>query len=133
MNITVNINIPALSDLARAIEVLAGPLSGKAVQLPVKEEKKESKPGKTNVKESKAEETKAKIEEVTEETEIEVTDVDMADIPTLVDLRAKAQEKGKTAEGKKAIKALLDKYDSKSISNVPEEVRVAFMADLEAL
>ncbi|MBU5677887.1 hypothetical protein KQI88_15825 [Alkaliphilus sp. MSJ-5] len=133
MNITVNINIPALTDLAKAIEVLASSLGGKAIELPIKRETPEAKATKTEVKESKAEETKPKIEELAEEAGVEISDTDMADIPTVVDLRAKAQEKGKTAEGKKAIKALLDKYDSKSISNVPEEVRAAFMADLEAL
>lgn len=54
-------------------------------------------------------------------------------IPTVVELRAKAQEKGTTPEGKKAIKALLDKIGSKSISDIPEGKRAAFLRDLEAL
>lgn len=54
-------------------------------------------------------------------------------VPTVVELRAKAQEKGKTVEGKKAVKALLEKYGSKSISDVSEDQRVAFMAALEDL
>jgi len=58
---------------------------------------------------------------------------DAVDIPSVVDLRAVGQEKGKTAEGKKAIKALLDKFGSKSLSDVPEENRVAFMVGLEAI
>ncbi|GEO27053.1 hypothetical protein AAC03nite_28380 [Alicyclobacillus acidoterrestris] len=55
------------------------------------------------------------------------------DIPTVVDLRAKAQEKGSTPEGKKAIKALLEEFESKSISAVPEERRAEFLARLEAI
>lgn len=58
---------------------------------------------------------------------------DAVDIPTVVDLRAKAQEKGKTPEAKKAIKALLDKFKSKSISDVPEDIRAEFMSELDAL
>ena len=54
-------------------------------------------------------------------------------IPSVVDLRAVAQEKGKTAEGKKAIKVLLEAYESKSISTVPEEKRADFLKELKAL
>lgn len=58
---------------------------------------------------------------------------DPLDVPTVVELRAKAQEVGRTPEGKKAIKELLDKFGSKSISDVQENQRVAFMAALEEL
>lgn len=57
-------------------------------------------------------------------------DGNVEEIPTVVELRAKAQEVGTTPEAKKAIKALLDKYESASISNVPEDKRSAFMAEL---
>lgn len=53
--------------------------------------------------------------------------------PTIVELRAKAQEVGITPEVKKAIKTLLDEFKSKSISDVPEEKRAAFLARLEDL
>ncbi|MFK7695377.1 hypothetical protein [Paenibacillus sp. HJGM_3] len=57
---------------------------------------------------------------------------DEGPIPTPVDLRAKAQEVG--ADGGRAeVKALLDKYGSKSISDIPENKRSAFMRDLESL
>lgn len=55
------------------------------------------------------------------------------DAPTVVELRAKAQEVGTTAEAKKAIKELLNNYGSKSISDIPEDKRAAFMAALEAI
>lgn len=54
-------------------------------------------------------------------------------IPSVVELRAKAQEKATSVEAKKAIKALLDEFGSKSISNVPEDKRAEFMARLEEL
>jgi predicted lipid-binding transport protein (Tim44 family) len=54
-----------------------------------------------------------------------------ADVPTVVELRAKAQEVGSTPEAKKAIKALLDKFGSKSISDIPEDKRADFMAELD--
>lgn len=55
------------------------------------------------------------------------------DIPSIVELRARAQEIGKTAEGKKAIKALLDEFGSKSLSDIPEEKRADFMAGLDLI
>lgn len=55
------------------------------------------------------------------------------DIPTVVDLRAAAQEKGKTPDGKKAIKNLLTSFESKSISDVPENKRAAFLEALGEL
>ncbi|OIJ17076.1 hypothetical protein BKP37_00615 [Anaerobacillus alkalilacustris] len=55
------------------------------------------------------------------------------DVPSVVDLRAKAQEKATSPEAKKAIKALLDEFESKSISDVPEDKRVEFLARLEDL
>ncbi|MFB0845737.1 hypothetical protein [Paenibacillus oleatilyticus] len=54
-------------------------------------------------------------------------------VPTVVELRAKAQEVGTTPEAKKAIKALLDEFGSKSISDVPENKRHAFMSGLAGL
>ena len=44
-----------------------------------------------------------------------------------------AQLKGGTADGKRAIKALLNGFESKSISDVPEDKRTAFIVALEAL
>lgn len=60
-------------------------------------------------------------------------DTEEMEIPTVVELRAKAQEVGKDAKKKPAIKELLGKFESASISDVPEEKRIAFMAELEAL
>lgn len=54
-------------------------------------------------------------------------------IPTDVELRAKAKEVGTTAGKKAAIKALLTEYGVSNITAVPEEQRVAFMAALEKI
>lgn len=54
-------------------------------------------------------------------------------VPTVVELRAKAQEVGTTPEAKKAIKALLDEFGSKSISDVSEGKRAEFLKRLEEL
>lgn len=56
-----------------------------------------------------------------------------ADIPSVVELRAKATEKGTTPEAKKAVKQLLTEFGSKSISEVPEDKRAEFLARLETL
>jgi hypothetical protein len=55
-----------------------------------------------------------------------------ASVPTIVELRAKAQEKG-TAKGKDAIKSLLSEFGYESISTIPEEKRADFLTALEAL
>ena len=106
---------------------------------PVKEEKpkrqirKQEEPEKQKApKESEKAEEPEESEESAEE-ESESSDSDDEYVPTVVELRAKAQEVGKTPEAKKAIKALLDEFGSKSISDVPEGKRAALMAALEAL
>lgn len=54
-------------------------------------------------------------------------------IPTDVELREIARKIGQTSEGKAAIKKLLGKYGVPNITAVPNEKRVAFKRDLEAL
>lgn len=60
-------------------------------------------------------------------------DTEEVDIPTVVELRAKAQEVGKDPKKKPAIKELLGQFECASISDVPEEKRIAFMEELENL
>jgi outer membrane biosynthesis protein TonB len=134
MNITININAP---ELVNAIQSLATALSGTKLE-PVKiapaiepEVKAETNKPRTRTKPEP--ETKVEPEPtITEEPATEES-TDPENVPTVVDLRAKAQEKGKTSADKAAIKALLNEYKSKSISDVPEESRVAFLAALEDL
>lgn len=59
--------------------------------------------------------------------------VETIQLPTVVELRAQAAEVGKTAQGKAAVKGLLDQFESKSISDVPEVKRLAFLKALEDL
>ncbi|OME86506.1 MULTISPECIES: hypothetical protein [Paenibacillus] len=99
---------------------------------PVKEE---VKPRQRRATETKKEEAKVEADLDTspdEGTEGSQPNED-EDIPTVVELRAKAQEVGKDAKKKPAIKKLLGEFESASISDVPEEKRIAFMAELEAL
>lgn len=72
-------------------------------------------------------------EEAQEEQKAEDTEEFVHVAPSVAEIRDCAKEKGKTAEGKAAIKSLLETYNSKSISTLPEESRAAFMADLEAI
>ncbi|MGF7049123.1 putative phage protein gp47/JayE [Paenibacillus sp. DS2015] len=94
---------------------------------PTRQTRKASDPKKEEVKEPET------VKEDTQAEQDQEPAGDTVDIPTIVDLRAKAQEKGKTPEAKKAIKALLDKFESKSVSDVPEDIRTEFIAELEAL
>lgn len=54
-------------------------------------------------------------------------------VPDIVELRAKAQQIGKTVGAKQAIKALLTQYGCKSISDVPAAKRSAFLQDLDGI
>ena len=55
------------------------------------------------------------------------------EIPTVEELKKAAVEKGKTLEGKVAIKKLLASFESPSISAIPEDKRAAFLTALEGL
>lgn len=83
-------------------------------------------PGKTEVSTL----DKPNREELLSESKAQAKQID---IPDIVDLRKVAQEKGKTPEGKKAIKALLQQFGCQSISAVPKEKRAEFLDKLEAL
>lgn len=128
MNITLHIEAVSPAELQEAIAGLAGITGGTT---PIQPEKPKS-PARTKVEkqpDTKSEEPTKQEEPTNDSTE----DASDEAIPTVVELRAAAQEKGKTAEGKRAIKALLDEFGSKSISDVPENVRAEFMRRLEAL
>lgn len=125
MDITVRIEAPALVE---AIHALAASVAGNTELRLINSEPK-IEPVKTEPVQTEG------SPEITDpqNNPPEQTNGNTVAIPTVVELRAKAQEKGATPEGKQAIKSLLDKYESKSISSLPEEKRAAFMADLEAL
>jgi hypothetical protein len=137
MNITLNIEAGSPAELQEAVTGLAGIMGGVVVPQPTvateepekqkRSRKQENQPASEPKKAEKKQDSSA-----ADETD-QVVDETTEYVPTVVELRAKAQEKGKTPEGKKAIKALLDEFGSKSISDVPEEKRSAFLAALEAL
>lgn len=138
MNITLNIEAGNPGELQEAIIGLAGMVNGSA--LPQVEKPKRGSQGTT--KPEKQQDTKSDSkpvedpkteEETTGDTAETETGTGTEEVPTVVELRAKAQEKGTTPEGKKAIKELLVEFESKSISDVPEEKRTAFLHKLEAL
>ncbi|WP_028560657.1 hypothetical protein [Paenibacillus pinihumi] len=80
-------------------------------------------------------EVKPEPEQV-EEPDLQEEDAseDPEDIPSSVDLRAKAQEVSKADPANRAkVKELLDNFGCKNITEVPENKRVQFMAELEKL
>ncbi|QCT03319.1 hypothetical protein E6C60_2607 [Paenibacillus algicola] len=126
------------ADVQQLVHDLAGTLSGMAAYRIPEEtvvstvEKPKSRQQKSDKKEPEGK--PIDVEAIEKELEQEATaDQNSDEIPTVVELRAKAQEIGKDAKKKPAIKALLDKYDSPNISEVPEGKRIAFMAELEKL
>ena len=143
MNITLNIEAGNPLELHEVITGLAGILvvtvapqpepekvkkSGKATTKPEKEKQPDPEPAadpevvdETTPEETPDSVTKEAVEDTTPETE---------EIPTIVELRAAAQKKGGTPEGKKAIKALLDEIGSKNLTEIPEEKRAAFIQKL---
>ncbi|MGG3278891.1 hypothetical protein [Paenibacillus solani] len=121
---------------AQAIEefaTLSAAFGGTAAPAaPVKEE---VKPRQRKAHETKKEEKKVEADQdsATDEGATDTQSNEDEEIPTVVELRAKAQEVGKDPKKKPEIKRLLGKFESASISDVPEESRAAFMAELEAL
>lgn len=133
MNITLHIEAANPAELQEAIAGLAG-ITNSPVVAPKSEPEKTKRTSRVTADPDKQPDPKQNVEsDAPKETVEETPDLGTEEIPTIVELRAKAQEKGTTAEGKKAIKALLDEFECKSISNVPDEVRAAFMQKLEAL
>lgn len=134
MPVQITINGADAAELIRELSALASGLTGAApVVTPVGEPKKETK---KTVKQEKPEPDPVKEEAPAGDPAIEESDdIDSADIPTDVELRAKAQEIGKKmgAEGKQAIKELLNEFGSPNITGIPEKRRIEFMARLEAL
>lgn len=106
-------------------------------QAPVKEEK----PKRQQIAAAKKqEEAKPKPPEASEpdpvgESEPQEEDFgESENIPTAVDLRAKAQEVSKAnPDNRGKIKELLNKFGCKNITEVPESKRADFMAELEEL
>ena len=142
MQITITVNAPeiasAIHALAKALEVnAAGTLSAKnamATTMTVLADALEdnAKVVQPTTAPAAPAETPSNLAPATN-LEGETPDKVEEKIPTVVELRAMAQQKGGTADGKKAIKALLNEFESKSISDVPEDKRAAFLVKLEAL
>lgn len=138
MSIQIHINGENAAEAIRELSVLASHLSPSNVAAPAattpttKAEtstrgRSNSKPVADPVKENKD------PDPVIEDSDTTEGGGDDEYVPTVVELRAKASEVGKTAEAKKAIKALLDEGGFKSISDVSEGNRAAFMKELEAI
>lgn len=138
-NITVTIeatNAQELNELIQGIAISSNP--NLTVVPDVREELK-------NAEESvKVEKTKAPAKRTTQKKapakkeEVEVTEAEevaVTPVVTLEQIRALAPEVAKTkgAEGRGAIKSLLAKYESTSISTLPKDKYDAFYAELEAL
>lgn len=132
MNITLHIEASNPAELQEAIAGLAGITGSTIVPQPEPEKQKKNSRG-TPKSEKQPDPEQVTGSDTQEETANETSDEIKEEIPTVVELRAKAQEKGKTAEGKKAIKALLDEFGAKSISDVEENDRIGFMRRLEEL
>lgn len=135
MNITLHIEAENPEQLQQAIKGLADN-AGTAVNIAP------SNDGRTRKAKSKAKEAqeptldlKEEPAETPEPPKIDDPEVPLDEpVPTVVELRALAAEKGQAdATNKPKIHALLDSYECKSISTVPEDKRLAFKADLEAL
>ena len=131
MNITLNIEAGSSAELQEAINGLASlaVITGGAIA-PKLELEKPKRGNKATTQTEKAPETEPVVESTAVEDTEETPEETPEEIPTVVELRAEAQKHGQSPEGKKAIKTLLVKFGSKSISDVPEGKRTAFMVEL---
>ncbi|MGG4397213.1 hypothetical protein ABEX25_23190 [Paenibacillus thiaminolyticus] len=134
MPVQITINGADAAESIQELSVLAAAISGQKVApvaTPEVNQVQEEKPKRQRT--TKAEAAKKQEEpEKPDVTEGEGSESE-EDIPTVEELREVASAKGKTPEGKKAVKALLDEFGSKNITAVPEEQRAAFLARLKAL
>lgn len=136
MNINLHIEASDPMELQQAIANLAAGLNPHTTDQPATTRKRSAK---VKQEEKSAdpvpEEKPTEKEEKPAEKEVPVKEEPIGEdrIPSDVELRAIAAEKGHTPEGKAAVKGLLNKYGSPAISKVPDDKRMAFLADLEAL
>lgn len=143
MPVQIHINGETANEATKELRDLAAALLGKpsgapAVEEPVKTDKpKPSRSTKKPEEETPAAEPEKVAEPEPDKTDEPENDTDEGgddeNVPTVVELRAKAQEVGTSTDAKKAIKALLDKYGCKSISDVPEAKRADFLTDLDLI
>ena len=141
MNFSITINGEG-AELSKALRILKESMDGHALESgsvttnvspQASATQKEDKPArKDKKKEGQMEDSVGNTEGGSEDSG-STEDTGTDNVPTVVELRAMASEKGKTPEAKKAIKALLDSYGSKSISDVAENQRVGFLKELESL
>lgn len=133
------------ADVKQLVHDLAGTMSGMTnndipseTSVSTVQSETSSRTRRTTKKEE-PESTKIDVDAISKEIEKEFEESlnsaeDDVEIPSVEALRAKALEVGKTtANGKQAVKALLDNFECSSISNLPDEKRIAFMAELEKL
>ena len=132
MSVLIRINGENAGEAIKELSALAAGINGQATAPAPTPEAPKAPRGRAATKPTSAaaEEDQPKNESAECDTVQEEED---GPIPTVVELRAKAQEVGTTPEAKKAIKALLDEFGSKSISDVPEPRRSAFLKRLEEL
>jgi len=135
MNITLTIVAGSSEELQEAVNGLANRLVSAGAVASKSEPEKAKRVSKPATPTEKPQETKPEVESGTAEDAVETpqVEVDEVEIPTVVELRAEAQKHGQSPDGKKAIKALLTKFGSKSVSDVPEDKRAEFLAELTAL
>lgn len=143
MPVQITINGADATESIRELTTLAAAISGQATAVQPAEEPQKQKTETKQQRTTKPEQGSKPEPDTADKSEPETSgsssDVpedqggEQEEIPTIVQLREVASAKGKTAEGKASIKALLTKYESKSISDVPEAKRAAFLRELEAL
>ncbi|MGG4196131.1 hypothetical protein ABEW50_22055 [Paenibacillus jamilae] len=120
----------AIEEFAALSTAFTGAVNTVTAAAPVVEDKpKRQRTTKTVTKPETTKETES-VEEIENEAS---TETPGDGIPTFEDLRAVGKEKGQTADGKAAIRALLDEFESKSLSEVPDGKRTEFMKRLKAL
>ncbi|CQR71653.1 hypothetical protein SOV_04460 [Sporomusa ovata DSM 2662] len=124
MHIHLNIEADTTEEILAAIKELSA-TGVTPIQKPA-EGKKSSHSNKAATSKATEPATDTTLPAETEKTEEET-------IPTVNELKEAAVAKGKTPEGKKAIKDLLASFESPSISAIPEDKRAAFLAALKDL
>lgn len=128
--IQITLQAATAADAKQLVQDLAGTMSG----MPASGIPSETTVSKVEPEKPRRQKAANTAPETSEETPDEAASAqEDVEIPSVVDLRAKAQQVGQDPKKKPKIKALLDKYGSPNVSEVPEDKRAAFLADLEKL
>lgn len=129
MPVQITITGVNVAESLKELSILAAAIAGtERLETP----KRQRKADKLEIAKDIAQELES-VENPKLEEDTENINVNEVRVPTVLELRSAANKKANTADKKEAIRALLDEFGSKGVSDIPEENRLHFLARVEEL